>query len=46
MPTDMKTGRVDHGQGTTTDTIAAELSVPERVLVFCLASDTDSVKAG
>jgi hypothetical protein len=30
----------------TTETIAAELSVPERVLLFCLASDTDWVKAG
>jgi hypothetical protein len=31
---------------TTTDTIAAGLSVPERVLLFCLASGTDWVKAG
>jgi hypothetical protein len=30
----------------TTDTIAAELTVPERVLLFCLASDTNWVKAG
>jgi len=30
----------------TTDTIAAGLTVPERVLLFCLASDTDWVKAG
>jgi hypothetical protein len=30
----------------TPDTIAAELTVPERVLLFCLASDTDWVKAG
>jgi hypothetical protein len=30
----------------TTETIAAELSVPERVLLFCLASDTDWQKAG
>jgi hypothetical protein len=28
-----------------TDTIAAELTVPEPVLLFCLASDTDWVKA-
>jgi hypothetical protein len=30
----------------TTDTIVAELTVPERVLLFCLASGTDWVKAG
>jgi hypothetical protein len=30
----------------TTDTIAAELSVPERLLLFCLASGTDWLKAG
>jgi hypothetical protein len=30
----------------TTDTIAAALTVPERVLLFCLASDTDWAKAG
>jgi hypothetical protein len=30
----------------TTEQIAAELTVPERVLLFCLASDTDWVKAG
>jgi hypothetical protein len=30
----------------TTETIAAELSVPERVLLFCLASGTDWLKAG
>jgi hypothetical protein len=30
----------------TTDTIAAELTVPERVLLFCLASDTNWVKSG
>jgi hypothetical protein len=30
----------------TTDTIAAGLTVPERVLLFCLASGTDWVKAG
>jgi hypothetical protein len=30
----------------TTDTIAAELTVPERVLLFCLASGTDWFKAG
>jgi hypothetical protein len=29
-----------------TDIIAAELTVPERVLLFCLASGTDWVKAG
>jgi hypothetical protein len=29
-----------------TDTIAAGLSVPERVLLFCLASGTDWLKAG
>jgi hypothetical protein len=28
------------------DAIAAELTVPERVLLFCLASGTDWVKAG
>jgi hypothetical protein len=28
-----------------TDTIAAGLTAPERVLLFCLASDTDWVKA-
>jgi hypothetical protein len=28
------------------DTIAAALVVPERVLLFCLASDTDWTKAG
>jgi hypothetical protein len=28
------------------DSIAAELTVPERVLLFCLASDTNWVKAG
>ena len=28
------------------ETIAAELTVPERVLLFCLASNTDWVKAG
>jgi hypothetical protein len=26
--------------------ITAQLTVPERVLLFCLASDTDWVKAG
>jgi hypothetical protein len=30
----------------TTETMAAELSVPERVLLFYLASNTDWVKAG
>jgi hypothetical protein len=30
----------------TTETIAGELTVPERVLLFCLASDTNWVKAG
>jgi hypothetical protein len=30
----------------TTEEIAAELSVPERVLLFCLASGTDWLKAG
>jgi hypothetical protein len=30
----------------TTEIIAAELTVPERVLLFCLASDTNWVKAG
>jgi hypothetical protein len=30
----------------TTETIAAELTVPERVLLFCLASDTNWVKTG
>jgi hypothetical protein len=30
----------------TTETIAAELTVSERVLLFCLASDTNWVKAG
>jgi hypothetical protein len=30
----------------TADSIAAELTVPERVLVFCLAWDTDWQKAG
>jgi hypothetical protein len=30
----------------TTEQIAAELTLPERVLLFCLASDTDWVKAG
>jgi hypothetical protein len=30
----------------TAKTIAAELTVPERVLLFCLASDTDWVTAG
>jgi len=29
-----------------TETIAAELTVPARVLLFCLASDTNWVKAG
>jgi regulation of enolase protein 1 (concanavalin A-like superfamily) len=29
-----------------TETIAAELTVLERVLLFCLASDTNWVKAG
>jgi hypothetical protein len=29
-----------------TDAIATELTVPERVLLFCLASGTDWVKAG
>jgi hypothetical protein len=28
------------------ETIAAELTVPERVLLFCLASNNDWVKAG
>jgi hypothetical protein len=28
------------------ETVAAELTVPERVLLFCLASGTDWVKAG
>ena len=28
------------------ETIATELTVPERVLLFCLASDTNWVKAG
>ena len=30
----------------TVESIAAELTVPERVLLFCLASDTDWQKAG
>jgi len=30
----------------TTESIAAALTVPERVLLFCLASDTDWVEAG
>jgi hypothetical protein len=30
----------------TPHSIAAALTVPERVLLFCLASDTDWVKAG
>ena len=30
----------------TTETIAAELTVPDQVLLFCLASGTDWVKAG
>jgi hypothetical protein len=30
----------------TTEAIAAELTVPERVLLFCLASGTDWFKAG
>jgi hypothetical protein len=30
----------------TTDAIAAELTVPERVLLFCLASSTDWLQAG
>jgi hypothetical protein len=29
-----------------TDTIGAELTVPERVVWFCLPSDTDWVEAG
>jgi hypothetical protein len=29
-----------------TEAIAAELTVPERVLLFCLASETDWFKAG
>ena len=29
-----------------TEAIAAQLTVPERVLLLCLASDTDWVKAG
>jgi hypothetical protein len=28
------------------ESFAAELTVPERVLLFCLAFDTDLVKAG
>lgn len=30
----------------TPETIAAELTVPERALLFCLASNTDWAKAG
>ena len=30
----------------TPETIAADLTVPERVLLFCVASDTDWVKTG
>jgi hypothetical protein len=30
----------------TPQSIAAELTVPERILLFCLASDTDWQKAG
>jgi hypothetical protein len=30
----------------TAETIAASLTVPQRVLLLCLASDTDWVKAG
>ena len=30
----------------TPETIAGELTVPERILLFCLASDTDWAKAG
>ena len=30
----------------TAETIAAELTVPERLLLFCLASDTDWQRAG
>jgi hypothetical protein len=33
-------------KASTIDTIAAELSVPERMLLFCLASGTDWFKAG
>jgi hypothetical protein len=33
-------------QAPTTERIAAALTVPERVLLFCLASDTDWVAAG
>jgi hypothetical protein len=37
-------GCVDHGQATSpTEAIAAELTVPERVLLFCPASDTNWV---
>jgi hypothetical protein len=31
---------------TTADSIVAELTVPERILLFCLASDTDWQRAG
>jgi hypothetical protein len=34
------------GAKPTAESIAAALTVPERVLLFCLASDTDRQKAG
>jgi hypothetical protein len=37
---------VTERKASTTELIAAELTVPERVLLFCLASHTDWVKAG
>jgi hypothetical protein len=43
---DKSLGCIDHGQSTTVDSIAAALSVQERVLLFCLGSDTDWAKAG
>ena len=33
-------------KASTIDAVAATLTVPERVLLFCLASDTDWAKAG
>jgi hypothetical protein len=40
-----KTGPISNARAAATDTIAAELTVPEPALLFCLASDTDCVKA-
>jgi hypothetical protein len=39
-------GGIDMAKAPTIDIIAANLTVPQRMLLFCLASGTDWAKAG